>query len=169
MFYHIIANTPAWVWGLLLVLLALGFSQTRSRLVGSRRLVILPLVMTGLSLSGTVSSFGAAPTVLLAWIASACMVAWLVARRPAPPLSRYDSATGLYHLPGSWVPMALIMGIFAIKYAVGAALAMQPALAANAVFSTATGALYGMLGGVFIGRAGRYWRLGKQPASLSVA
>jgi hypothetical protein len=37
------------------------------------------------------------------------------------------------------------------------------------VFSTATGALYGMLGGVFIGRAGRYWRLGKQPASLSVA
>lgn len=169
MLYQIIANTPAWVWGLLLVLLALGFSQTRSRLVGSRRLVILPLVMTGLSLSGTVSSFGAAPTVLLAWIATTCVVAWRVASRPAPPLSRYDSAAGLYYLPGSWFPMALIMGIFTVKYAVGAALAMQPALAANAGFSTATGALYGALGGVFIGRAGRYCRLGKQPASLPAA
>ncbi len=169
MFSRIISNTPIWVWGLLLALLALGFSQTRARLAGLHRLLILPLAMTGIALSGMLSGFGAAPLMLLIWIAAASIGTWRVIRRPLPPLTRYDASTGLYYLPGSWLPMVLILGIFTVKYAVGVALAMQPALAVNAAFTAATGILYGLFSGVFIGRAMRLYLLGKSPERVSVA
>ena len=159
MISRIVANTPLWVWGLLLALLWLGFSQIRARSVGLPRSLILPLVMTALSLSGTVSSFGVALPVLLAWAIAAGVALQLVIRRPVAPGTRYDSATGMFHLPGSWLPLMLILGIFSIKYAVGASLSMQPALAQNAGFAISVAALYGALAGVFAGRAGRLLRL----------
>ena len=159
MISRIVGNTPVWVWGLLLALLWLGFSQVRARSVGLRRSLILPLAMTALSLSGTVSSFGAALPVLLAWAIAASVTLWLVIRRPPSPDTRYDSATGMFHLPGSWLPLMLILGIFSIKYAVGASLSMQPALAQNAELAISVAALYGALAGVFAGRAGRLLRL----------
>lgn len=169
MFSRILSNTPIWVWGLLLALLALGFSQTRARLVGLPRILILPLVMTGMAVSGVVSSFGVASWVLLIWSAAASLAAGWVLRRPMPPLTRYDSATGLYCLPGSWLPMALILGIFIVKYAVGVSLAMQPALASNTGFCATIGIMYGLFSGVFIARAGRLWLLAKSPSRVSVA
>lgn len=66
MFSRILANTPAWVWGLLLALLLLGVSQARARRLTPPRLLILPLLMCLLSLAGTWSSFGPAPAVTLA-------------------------------------------------------------------------------------------------------
>lgn len=163
MLSRIIANTPIWVWGLLLALLVLGISQARARNMGLRRMFILPMVMTGLSVLGTVSGFGFAPMVLLAWAVATCLMVWLVIRRPVPAFTRYDTATGLFYLPGSWIPMALILGIFSIKYVAGVTLAMQPALAASIGFATAVSALYGAMSGVFIGRAGRLWRISKHP------
>jgi hypothetical protein len=161
MFAQIVANTPPWVWGLLLVLLTLGYSQTRARRVGLRRMLILPLVMTALSLSGTLSSFGGTPDVVLAWIAASVITVWLASSRRAPASARYDGATGLFHLPGSWAPMMLIVGIFILKYAVGVTLAMRPELARMAEFSVAFAALFGACSGVFIARAGRLWKLSR--------
>ena len=159
MLSSIVTHTPIWVWGLLLLLLMLGFSQTRARSVGMRRILILPLVMTGLSLSGTVSSFGLVPEAVLMWALAIGLTAWLLIRRPAKAQTRYDSASGLFHLPGSWQPMALILGIFTVKYAVGTTLALHPEMATNAEFSIVVGGLYGALSGVFMARAGRLWKL----------
>ena len=162
MLSNIVVRTPLWVWGLLLALLMLGLSQTRTRSVGLRRILILPLAMTCLSLSGTVLSFGVVPMTVLMWILAISATAWLLIRRPAAAETRYDSAAGLFHLPGSWLPMALIMAIFTIKYAVGIALALRPGLATNLEFSMAIAGLYGALSGVFIARAGRLWKLSRQ-------
>lgn len=162
MLSRIIANTPVWVWALLLALLWLGFSQTRARSAGLPRILILPVVMTGLSLSGTISSFGVAPMILLTWIAATAIMVWLVSRRPAPAPTRYNRNTDLFLLPGSWMPMALILGIFSIKYVVGATLAMRPELAKGIEFSATIAALYGALSGVFIARAARLWKLRRQ-------
>lgn len=159
MLAQIFTNTPPWVWGLLLALLLLGFSQARARRVGVRRILILPLVMTALSLSGTLSSFGGAPGVLLAWVGGGVITVWLLSRRPAPASTRYDAASQLFWLPGSWVPMALILGIFSLKYVVGATLAMRPELARSIEFSVAFAALFGACSGVFIARAARLWKL----------
>ncbi len=168
MLVQILANTPTWVWGLLAALLALGASQLFTRSASLLRVMILPAAMTGLSLYGTLSVFGAAPAGLLAWCAAAGMAVPLVLRRPLPARTRYDAATRRFTLPGSGLPLLLILGIFLTKYVVGVMLAMRPALAGDAGFAPAVAALYGAFSGVFIGRALRLWRLAKQPQRVRV-
>lgn len=168
MLVQILANTPTWVWGLLAALLALGASQLFTRSASLLRVMILPAAMTGLSLYGTLSVFGAAPAGLLAWCAAAGMAVPLVLRRPLPARTRYDAATRRFSLPGSGLPLLLILGIFFTKYVVGVMLAMRPALAGDAGFAPAVAALYGAFSGVFIGRALRLWRLAKQPQRVRV-
>jgi hypothetical protein len=163
MLSRILTNTPIWVWILFLALLVLGISQGRPRSMSLRRTLILPSVMAGLSVLGTVSSFGFAPMILLAWPVATGLATWWVSRCPVPALIRYDAATGLFYLPASGIPLVLILGIFSIKYVVGVMLAMQPALAANAKFAITIAALYGAMSGVFVGRAIRLWRISKRP------
>lgn len=43
MLYQILANTPRWVWVLLLTLLWLGLSQAVSRAASLKRITLLPL------------------------------------------------------------------------------------------------------------------------------
>lgn len=159
MLNQILVNTPRWVWVLLLALLWLGLSQAVSRTASLRRITLLPLAMTGLSLYGTVTAFGADPQVLLVWLCAASLIVTLVLRQTLPDATRYDTATQRFTLPGSWVPLLLILGIFITKYVVGVATAMQPALARDANFSLGFGALYGAFSGVFLARAVRLWRL----------
>jgi hypothetical protein len=159
MLTQIILHTPLWVWALLAVLVALGYSQTRSRTVGLRRVVIIPVAMIFLSLYGTVSAFGPSPSTLSAWFAACALLASMVVLRPAPMGTAYDVARRQFAVPGSWLPLCVILGIFCTKYAVGVTLAMQPAMAHHTVFATLMGLLYGLYSGFFAGRALRLWRL----------
>lgn len=159
MFTQIMLNTPVWVWILLAALLALGYSQTRSRSIGLRRLVIIPVAMIVLSLYGTVSAFGPSPVVLGAWLAACAVVVSLVVLRPAPMGTAYDGLRGSYTIPGSWLPLFVILGIFCTKYAVGVTLAMHSSMAQHTLFATLAGSLYGLFSGFFAGRAFRLWRL----------
>ena len=158
MLNQIFAHTPRWVWVLLLALLCLGLSQSVTRRASLRRVTLLPLVMAGLSLYGAVSGFGAqAP--LLFWLASAAASAALVLRRGLPEGTRYDALRLEFTLPGSWMPMALVLGIFLTKYFVGVVTALQPALVGDPLFAFTLSALYGAFSGVFLARALRLWRL----------
>jgi hypothetical protein len=53
---------------------------------------------------------------------------------------------------GSWLPLALMMGIFLTKYTVAVLLAMQPTLAQESALVATVCALYGLFNGMFIGR-----------------
>ena len=158
----VLQNTPKWVFGLFAALAALGLSQVRTREIGLMRMILLPLVMSGLSLWGMASAFRNSSRfegVLLVWAVGALlMVALLASRRPKAGASWHPD-TASFRLPGSWVPMALILGIFLTKYIVGVDLAMQPALAQDATYSLIVGGLYGLFGGTFIGRAASLCRL----------
>ena len=166
MFYQIVSHTPVWVWGLLVALFALGLKQSRRATLGLKRVIILPVVMTGLSVLGVISAFGTAPAGLLAWAVAAIAVAGMVWQRPTPEGTRYDAATGSFGVPGSWLPLALMMGIFATKYAVGISLAMHLAFVQDAAFVMGICALYGAFSGVFIGRAARLCRLAWVPGKV---
>lgn len=156
---QILTHTPRWVFVLFLALLALGLQHLAARRVTLRRVAVLPVAMTGLSVWGVVSAFAAQPAALLAWALSAALTAALLLRRPAPRGTRYDAATRRFELPGSAVPLVLMMGVFFTKYAAGVALAQAPQLAAQAGFALAFSTLYGLFSGLFIGRAARLWRL----------
>ena len=163
---QIVSNTPLWVWGLLAGLLVLGLSQTRSRGVSMVRIALLPLGLGAFSLYGTVSAFGAAPVVLGSWLAAGALLLLIVTQLPLPSGVRYDAASRRFQLPGSWVPMALIMGIFLTKYVVGVSLVLHPELKLHANFSLAIGTLYGVFSGIFAGRALRLVLLALRPAAI---
>lgn len=162
----ILKGTPVWVWGLLAALVALGLSQVRDRTASLVRVSIMPVAMGIFSLVGIVTAFGRAPglgTLLALWLGVAALVAAVVALGQSG--ATYDSASRRYTLPGSWVPLVLIAGIFLTKYAVGIELAMQPQVALDRGFVLPVAALYGVFTGLFTGRAARLWRLALQPAA----
>ena len=158
----IVTHTPAWVWGLLAVLIALGLSQTRARQASLARTALLPIAMIVMSLAALASSFRLTPqfaSVLLAWLSGAT-AAIVIATPFAPPAgTRYDHATRSFSLPGSWMPLLLILGIFMVRYVVNVELAMQPALVNDPSYALVAGALYGLFSGIFAARALRLWRL----------
>ena len=159
MIYQIIIHTPVWVWALLALLLWLGIKQSLPGQPSLLRITVVPLVLTSLSLFGTVSAFGSAPAVMLTWLAAAAVLATGVLQRPLPDATRFDARTRTFQVPGSWVPLALMMGIFANKYVVGVTLNMHPEVAHEAIFTLGFSALYGAFSGVFAARAARLWRL----------
>lgn len=159
MLSRILSQTPPWVWALLAALVALGLTQARSRRLTAPRLLVLPAVMTGLALAGTLASFGFASPAPLTWLAALLATATLVARRPAPRGTAYDAAQQRFLLPGSFVPLALILLVFTVRYSVNVALAITPALKGEPVFAAVIGGLYGALGGLFAGRAAGVLRL----------
>jgi len=155
---QILSHTPRWVFVLFFALLVLGVKQLSARQATLRRVTLLPLAMIGLSFYGVVSAFASQPSALLAWAAGAAVGALAIVSRPVPAGTAYDAATRSFSLPGSPVPLALMMGIFFTKYAVGVSLAMSPALAQVPSFALVVSGLYGVFSGAFLGRAARLWQ-----------
>lgn len=169
MLMHIIAATPTWVFGLFVVLLALGLRQLRTYRASLLRIAILPVAMKSLAVYGVISAFGASGMALVAWCVAAAVATFGVLSRPLPATTRYDAATRSFEVTGSAVPLALMMGIFFTKYAVAVQLAMHPALAHQADFTLAVGSLYGAFSGIFAARGIRLWKLALGSGSNTAA
>ena len=158
----IVRHTPLWVAGVLATLLMLGLSATRDRRVHLGRLLAMPAIMGALALWGVQSAFG--PTGQLATLlglwALCCAAVPALGSRLAPPAgARYDAATRQFFLPGSWVPLGLILAVFLMKYGIGVQLAMEPGLVHHRAFAFAVTAVYGALSGLFAARTLRMLRL----------
>lgn len=152
----ILRGTPTWVWGLLAGLVLLGLSQLRTRQVTRARLVLMPLSMAAFSLWGTVSAFGGGSLivpVLLVWATGALALGAWVALQPPPQGLRFDPASQRLTVPGSVLPLLLIVGVFLFKYAIGVELVLQPAGAHELGFALSVAAVYGLFSGALAGRA----------------
>jgi len=152
MFAQIISHTPTWVWALLAFLVYRGILASTDREVTLKRISIIPLVMLALSWQGVAATFGFTPLTAGCWLASAGIAAtlnWQLFRKDQ--IVAYPER-GVLFQRGSWLPLALMMGIFVTKYAVAVLLAMQPPLAHNTMFAAVICALYGVFNGMLIGR-----------------
>jgi hypothetical protein len=157
----IVTKAPIWVWPLLLVLIALGLMQSRNRTVPPQPIIVISTAMLCLSAYGVISSFQGSVLALLAW-AKLLTITLLICQKMGYPQGwQFDANTGRMQVPGSWLPMALFLGIFLTKFAVGAALAMRPALAQQLNFALPISALYGLLSGIFAARALHALRLSR--------
>ncbi|MCW5744889.1 MAG: hypothetical protein KIT36_01635 [Alphaproteobacteria bacterium] len=150
MLWQIVIHTPVWVWGLLLLVLWLGWRDLQDRAIAPARLAILPAVATCVSLVNILTS--ATPALALP--------AWLVAVALAMPLGavigahrRLDAQAQPRRLvlAGSWFSMALGLTIFCVRYAMGVAVARQPALAADTLWIIAANAVGGAMTGIGAG------------------
>lgn len=163
MIAQIISHTPAYVWALLAFLVYRGFLASRDRDMTLTRLAIIPLVMVGLTLSGLNSHGPLGAAAWLVWalgmLAGAAVAAGLVPFAPGQQgrSGRHakvvvNRSTGTLVQRGSWVPLVLMLAIFAVRYAVAMAGAVQPALLQHGGFAAAVTILFGVFNGIFIGR-----------------
>lgn len=153
MLIEILKRTPSWVFVLFIVLLALGFSQTRARTVSRGRIAILPVAMIALSLYGIVSDFGVVIACLASWIVGIAIAVAVGVKLASPHGVTFSAATRSFSVPGSRVPLALIMIIFFMKYAVGVMVARHVAIVTEPGFIVSTGVSYGFFSGLFLARA----------------
>ena len=162
------SHTPSWVWAILALLVALGAMQARDQVLTRRRLLVLPLVMAALSLYAAASAFGPRAGVLAAWALGAALGAALNQPLRLPRQVR-RLADGRFAIGGSWAPMALLMTIFWLRYAISASFAMVPALATLPAFAGGASALYGVATGLLVARAWRVLRHGQDSAATAAA
>ncbi len=165
MLVQILIGTPTWVWALLTLLVGLGLAQRRPRTVTLRRVVLLPLAMTGLSMVGTYSAFHTSPWSWILWAGAALAAITWFASADAPAGIRYDSAQKRFHLRGSCEPLLLMMAIFCTRYGVAVAIAMHPAWAQDVAVAAIVASICGALSGVFVGRMLRMILLTREPAA----
>lgn len=169
MWLRILQNTPPWVFVLLLALIALGLLQARARSMPISRVLVLPLVLWGLSLAGVLSTFGASGTALGAWGLALTLTFAASRRRVDTTAVRFAPDSRRLSVPGSLWPLGLMLGIFSVKYVVGASLALKPELRDAAGFAGAASAAYGLFSGAFLGRAWAWWSVARGARALQAA
>jgi hypothetical protein len=163
MFTAIVQHTPFWVWIVFVTLIVLGVRQSFDRRLRLGRVTTLPIVFVALSLAGVVSAFRADGGALLAWAVGIFAAAGLALQAGAPDAARWLSAERVFEVPGSWVPLAIMLGIFGMRFAVAVLLALHPGLRGDAGFAALAGLGYGGFSGLFLGRAMALWQLARAP------
>lgn len=159
MLLQIIKGTPLWVWGLLAALLWLGFRQTRTRVVGSLRAALLPGIFVVLSLAGVVTAFGGNALAVAIWAVGVGMAVG-VGQRLMPRLrATWQAASDTLQIDGSWLPLALIVSLFFIKFTAGVSMAIHPGLASETDFVVACSLAYGFFSGLFAARGLQLWQV----------
>ena len=152
MTFEILRHTPMAVWAALAALVGLGLSRTRPRLVSRWRLLTLPVALGVAGLASLALGFRS-PWVLLVWALAFAALLVLARRLPPPSGLRWDAAAARLLLPGSWLPLAVILVLFGLRYASAVATALHPewqhALALRLLLAGASGAVSGLL----LGRA----------------
>ena len=150
---QILSHTPIWVYALFLVLLVFGLLQTRTRTVGKIPALLLPVGMIALSLAGINSSFGLRTIPLAAWgvaLTIATVVGYTFFRDKRIHCKATD---GKFFIPGSWVPLVVMMAIFFAKYVYAVMNALNAEVISTPMFIGALSAVYGLLSGYFSSRA----------------
>lgn len=153
MFIEILSRTPLWVFFLFFVLLILGYVQSKNRTLSYGKVSTLPMAMIVLSFYGVISAFGVAPIGLAFWMVGVAIAVGFSIKHAAPKGVTFSARTRLFSIPGSWLPLALMMAIFFIKYMVGVVLARQLPMANEATFIGSIGFCYGFFSGIFLARA----------------
>ena len=153
MLIEILSHTPLWVWALLALMLSLGLWQRRDRRVRRGALLGLPLALLALGLTTLAPGFLAQPVAAGLWLGAIAAFAALGQRLPRPAAARWLADEQKLFLPGSWLPLVLIVAIFSLRYAAGVGLALNPTWRALALVQWPLALLLGALSGFFLGRA----------------
>jgi hypothetical protein len=154
----IIHGAPIWVWVLLVVLLFRGFKALNSGTAPLSRLAITPLIVAGLGMAHLASNPLAGWFAVVAWMIGA--IVGIAGGIAIASRTRFivDPIRNTVMLPGSSVPLLLMLAIFATKFWLGfemATLTNASSLGMVVLIGAAvSGVVAGMLGGRFI----TYWR-----------
>lgn len=161
---EILKRTPPWVFVLFFVLLAFGYFQSKDRVVSRSRVTLLPAAMLLLSFYGVFSAFGLTPAPLVFWGAGVAIAVWSGLKFANGDGVSFSAESRSFTLPGSWLPLSLMMAIFITKYAVGVVLARKLPIAGALTFVGVVSLVYGLLSGFFLARAVAILQTARKPS-----
>lgn len=145
----ILSNTPAWVFGILGILVLLGVQALRPRTLSLGRLVLVPVgfIIWGLS---NLFSGSPPPAALLETRGLAVVIALALAWMIPPPFraATIDRQRKLVHVPGTPIPLIRNVVLFLTKYVLAVTVAMMPA---DPTPKFIDAAISGLISGYFLG------------------
>lgn len=162
MLYQILAHTPLWVWAMLAFLVYRGWSAGFDRETAIVKVALVPLLMLGLSGHGLYELAHAdalALSVALTVAIASGIASWAAAGKAGTVA--YPER-GRVFLRGSWFPLVMMVGVFAVKYTMGVLKAMHSSYMEGASVIIAVSALYGLFIGISAGRMLRILHLYRQ-------
>lgn len=109
--------------------------------------------MLVLSAYGIFSAFGISLLGISMWLIGIATAMGLTSKIAFPQGVSFSPKANSFYIPGSWLPLTLMMAIFFTKYAVGAALAMQLLIVQKGAFIGLISLAYGIFSGIFLARA----------------
>lgn len=154
MMQQILIKTPVYVWAILAFLVYRGVLAARERDITVNRMAVIPLIMLVLALHAIATQFGVASVAMLAWLLG---TAALTLQRLACGRSGIIAGEGMgtVRLRGSWVPLAMMLTVFSIKYVLAVVLVILPEMAGQAIFVATVCGLLGLCNGYFLGQLAR--------------
>ena len=161
MILSILQQVPRFVWFLLVGLIALGVSMSFTRRRSARAAVAIPLAMIVLSFYGVISVF-AQPIALAGWLGGVVLALGVSAALGLWGEVRWSQQERCLIVPGSWIPMAMIMGLFVTKFGVNVMLGMHRELGGDSTFAAVAGFAYGTFSGMFLARGVAMLKVARQ-------
>jgi hypothetical protein len=150
--YQVVSHTPLWVWILLAFLIWRGLNAMQPRQIAPSRALIIPVVFLVWGLSGLLGSHNVPLDLGLFVVAAALgyVGGGALARLTATPGLATD--TGMLAMPGSAIPLAMIVIDFVLKYSGTVAVAMASDPATQSEAAAAVAVIGGLFAGLFWGR-----------------
>ena len=146
-----ITHTPIWVFPLILLVLWLGVRNLRTRERALPSLYILPAILLIAALDNLLSNHAGLALVIPAFIFSLMIgiaIGWNLAPRDARPLP----TSGRIRVPGSVVPLLIVIAAVILRYAMGYTYGRWPELRADPALALEFGATGALLAGIVWGR-----------------
>ncbi|TWX45093.1 DUF6622 family protein [Colwellia hornerae] len=165
---ELISHTPKWVFAVFFTLLVLGFIQSKERVVKVKTIFILPIAMIIFSFFGVYSVFGLSYLTMSLWIMGLVTTLFIGLKLAYPNLIIFSGQSNKLTIPGSWVPLFLMMAIFFTKYFVGFAVARGLPVVSEHIFVVLLCLLYGAFSGIFLSRSFVMFKASKASAKKCI-
>lgn len=155
--FAILASTPVWVWGALLLIVLIGVRRTQDRIVTTPRLVFMPLIILGLAVSNLATAAASGMGMTGAAIGLLAGMAAGVAIEDRAGAKR--ASQGVLLIKGEWVSLVVVLAIFLVRYVSIVVSTVDPALAAGDAYHFATALLSGFFAALTLARTALRLRL----------
>lgn len=166
--YEIALQTPWWVYLLFLILVKIGIKASKKNVITMKKLFIIPIVFSIMSIHTLIVSFRIDTTTISTWIGSilcGMLLGWILVRNQEV---KVDKEKWLIELPGTWMTLTIILIVFISKYYFGYELTADPKLVNQSWFEFSLLFISGACTGMFIGRTLFYLRKFKTSQSTQL-
>ncbi len=149
-------GVPSWVIILFFVLLYMGIKRCQTRVVSVKRLLIVPIVFTYMSLRGASQLFHFSVLSLVLLIAGALIGFGVGHWQVRNTEVKADKDRYLVQIPGSMSMLIMLMLVFLIEFFIHFSIDAHIGIAATAIFKWVAIVLSGIVVGISIGRNATY-------------